>query len=134
VTTRPSNTDVLEALAQTEIKLTALITTGLAQIKDEHARSLLEQAKLNATFASRDALTDMRRQLDANSNALADLNRRAGEADADRKDLRTSFDRLSELVSSRTISTYDRWTGWLLTGGFSILAVSLSVVLNHIVK
>lgn len=110
MTARSASSAILEALGQLELKLTALITTGLAQIKDEHSRSLLDQARQNATFASRDVVEALRRQVDRNTTEIINLSR----------------------AEDRAYSGTTRHAGYVIAGAFSFGAVLLSVALNHL--
>jgi hypothetical protein len=110
VTARSADSAILEALAQLELKLTALITTGLAQIKDDHSKALLDQARLNASFASREVVEALRSQVDRNTAEIISLSR----------------------AEDRAYSGTARHAGYLIAGAFSFGAVLLSVLLNHL--
>jgi hypothetical protein len=131
VTARSANTDVLEALAQLELKLTTLISAGLAQIKDDHNRALLAQAEKNATFASREVVETLRSQIDRNTGEIIALHTQERVAGEDRTKLRADLDVLTAAGPKRTIRTYDRWTGYLLSSATGILTGFLVYALTH---
>ena len=131
MTARSDNTAVLEALAQLELKLTTLISAAIGQIKDEHARALLEQAKLNATFAHRDAVENVRRQVDAHAGEIVALHSQDRVSAEDRADLRAQLKDLAGAGPQRSISNYDRWTGYLISGSSGVAAGLVAYLLTH---
>jgi hypothetical protein len=125
---------ILEALARLELKLTTLIQSGLAAIQEQHSRSLLDQAKLNATFAQRDRVEDIARQVQSHSAEIIALHKQDDTSTRDRRELRTDVDSVAASIDRRTLSLFTSAAGYLIAGTFVLGGAAVTVVLNHVFK
>ena len=131
---RPDDTTILRALALLELKLTELIRSGIAAIQQEHNRALLEQAKLNAQFATRDRVEQIARQVDSQAAEIIALHREDSTASEDRKELRAELDALVDAINGRTLRFFTTTAGWLVAGLIAVVGPLLSFLLYHLFK
>jgi hypothetical protein len=133
-TGRADDTAILRALALLELKLTELIRSGIAAIQQEHNRALLEQAKLNAQFATRDRVEQIARQVDGQGAEIIALHREDAASVEDVKELRGELDALVTAINGRTLRFFTTTAGWLVAGMIAVVGPLLSFLLYHLFK
>lgn len=132
---------ILRAVQGLEDKLTALINSGLASLSStistlqtQHANTLLDQTKVNATFADRERVEVLARRVDATQAEIAAMGQRLAETQAERRELREQCQMLADLVNNRTISIWSSATGYAVSGAFLLLGSILTFTLTHLLK
>lgn len=134
---------VLAALSALELKLTELIRTSLALIVEQHTRSTLEQAKLNATFATRDRVEAIATNVHDRTNEIMVLNHRITQVErnaqetylalhTDTKDMRTKIDDLTKAINDRTIHTFTSGLGYLITAIIVLSGAGITALVTHL--
>ncbi len=129
--TRPEDATILRALAALELKLTELIRSGIASIQQEHNRSMLEQAKLNATFATHERVEQLARQVDQHSSEIFALHKQDTVLIEDRKELHQAVAELNETLQRRTLGFFTTTTGWLVAAVIAFIGPLVSFALIH---
>ncbi|MGH2442203.1 MAG: hypothetical protein ACRDFX_03445 [Chloroflexota bacterium] len=138
---RPDEATILRALAALEDKLTVIINAGLSAVtatisslQQQHSAALLEQAKLNGSFADRDRVEQLNRTVDRHATELLALGRQDTIGIDERRQLRAEFTGLAESITSNRIHFMSGATGYAFTGFFIILGAVISFVLTHVLS
>jgi len=126
--------EILQLLHEMDSRLTAAITAGIAsvnlsiaQLSERHNASLLEQERKNSSFADRERVEALARQVHDGRNELAVVGRQVaqlGEAD---RDLAKRLDEVGNQLDSRSLKFLSGMNGYLV----SLLVVVVSCVLTY---
>jgi hypothetical protein len=126
--TAASEKTILRALGALELKLTELIRDGIAAIQAQHNAALLEQTKLNATFADRERVETLERKADHLGSQILQLTRRNNEADQAHKEFEERIEELETGNYKRSIRIFTTGTGYLITAGIVTIGALLAAV------
>lgn len=124
---------ILRALASLELKLTSLISQSLASIQRDHNQALLDQTKVNATFATRERVEAISRAVDAYGAEILALNKQDAHTLEEQKLLRHGVDEVCETIDRRTLAFFTTAAGWLVIGAFTVGGAILSFTLTHLI-
>jgi len=140
VTVSQPQAEVLLAIQTAKDELTRLVNEVLASIQAslavmqrEHSTALLEQAKLNGTFADRDSLNALASRVDSHDGKLTDYHRVATEAIEDRKNLRQELSSLSSHVANARTSDLQERLDWIVGGIVAVLAAVGGYAVAHLI-
>lgn len=127
--------EVLQLLHEMEMKLTAAIATGLATVNtsitalaERHNSALLEQERKNASFADRERVESVARNVHDARNEVTGLLLRVGKCEQAEQKLQAALDALAEQVDTRSLKMLSGANGYLV----SLLVVFISVVLTYV--
>jgi hypothetical protein len=132
--------EVLLAIEEAKRELTKLLNDGIAGIQlaighlqREHDRALLEQAKLNATFANRDELAALTRRADGHESRLSDIRHVMDDSMRDRKEIRASLETLTQSTASGRTHALQQQLNWLVSGIVAVMAALAGYAGAHFV-
>jgi chromosome segregation ATPase len=132
--------EVLLAIQQAKQELTTLLADATAGIQQsiatltaDHQRAILEQAKLNASFAHRDAVEQLQRRSDTHDNQITELFARMESSTADRKNIRTDLEALKTGLAGDKAHSLETRLNWLLSSGVAVAAAFAGYEASHLI-
>jgi hypothetical protein len=133
--------EVLLAIGEAKGERTKLLNDGLAGIqlsighlRREHNSAILDQAKLNATFASRDEFAALVRRADGHETRPSDIRHVMDDGVHDRKDIRATLETIKDATTKAHAKTAQQQLNRLTSGITGTVAATAGYLPAHFIK